>query len=164
MKKTYSLLKFIFSVMFGATLVYIGISYALNTADSGYQFTPWEAKYISLSNGSCVWITNNATNRFVPTKTMWEWNSFNAVAWWLGVSVYGCPPPIEWHWTFCQWWVVNNVGTNCSGPWDVWNISVYSYSPGYTCWAWGWCYVVCMWVNFSYWQYVPDYTTYWSCY
>jgi hypothetical protein len=65
----------------------MGIVYALNTWDTGYQVTNNQTKDITLQDLSCRRITNNNTNRFIPTKTMAEWNAFNAVAGGQGVSV-----------------------------------------------------------------------------
>ncbi len=68
----------------------LSVSYAINTTSNGHQFTSLQDKSITLADNSCRRVTNNATNRFIPTRTMWEWNSFNAVAVWLGVSINSC--------------------------------------------------------------------------
>jgi hypothetical protein len=68
----------------------LSVSYAINTTSNGHQFTSLQDKSITLADNSCRRVTNNATNRFIPTRTMWEWNSFNAVATGQWVAIANC--------------------------------------------------------------------------
>ncbi len=64
--------------------------YALNTWQTGYQFTQSKIGNITLADGSCKKVTNDGTNRFIPTKTMAEWLSFSSVASFLGINIWNC--------------------------------------------------------------------------
>ncbi len=65
----------------------------LNTPQLGYRFTGTQIADITLADGSCKKVTNNGTDRFIPTKTMAEWVSFSNLAAFLGVGIGSCIVP-----------------------------------------------------------------------
>lgn len=178
MKKFLSLLRFTFSVSLLAWLCYMGIVYALNTWDTGYQVTNNQTKDITLQDLSCRRITNNNTNRFIPTKTMAEWNAFNAVAGGQGVSVWSCAVNCSWYWsydsqattcwgtttTYYYTYYITQYAENgwASCPYSNWQSWINTYfRTGHDSWQFAW---VCWgnWAIDTYWYCSSDWTNPWA--
>ncbi len=137
MKKIFLLLGLILSTALIAGWIYIGVVYAINTWDTGYQFVWTQTKDITLSDSSCRKVTAGmAGTSFIPTRTMGEFNSFVAIAASRWATVGSCV--VCWN-SVCESW--ENC-SNCSG--DCWScataecwFSLVSKAP-YTCGWGGW--------------------------
>ena len=85
---TMSLKKYATSIPIITTLLlaivsYIGVVYAINSAITGWSVAPSSITDITLIDTTCRRVTNNAVstnNRYIPTTTMAEWNSFALAA------------------------------------------------------------------------------------
>lgn len=79
-----------------AMVTYIGVVYAINTWDTGYQAPLWTNTdvIIGSAGGTCQRVYNGwgVASLFVPTNTVGEWNAFNSnkPSW---VTVSSCCDP-----------------------------------------------------------------------
>lgn len=72
------------------------VAHAINTLPEGYQVLPGVATVIDTTpiGGDCksVVTPSDGKDRFVPTKTLVEWNAFKSAAPGLGIALNPCLP------------------------------------------------------------------------
>lgn len=88
--------------------------YAINIIGEWWQVSPGVATNIDV-HANCKKITppNDWRVRFIPTKTVAEWNSFIAAAPWLWIW-------LDW----CNWYTIPLTNISLSDPWDHWYFDV----------------------------------------
>lgn len=151
--------------------IYIGVVYAINTWDTGYQAPLWTNTDVTI--GSAWWTCQRVYNGgwvatlFVPTKTVAEWNSFNSNKP-SGVTTGSCCVPYAG--TACDCFqdaysCQPAPGTPSPGWCTVWSQYVHTYTLDYqwspaTCGTYS-AYVVCGqtwgWTYNCAWQCIDDY-------
>ncbi len=112
--KKYFTITSIFITTFFAIVSYVAIVYAINSASTGWSVAPSSTADITLIDSSCRRIVNNATstnNRYIPTTTMSEWNSFALAAPSQGVGIGSCIS-YTYSWRSTWWWACS---ASCDG-------------------------------------------------
>ncbi len=125
MKRLLSLLIFTIISSIIAGWIYIGITYAINSALDGWRVAPSSVTNITLQDSSCRKITNSASpadkDRVIPTRTMVEWNAFSGAAPWKGITITNCFWEFETVWkTGTAWYgdASNIIMFNITASWS----------------------------------------------
>lgn len=68
------------------------VAHAIDSIPEGWRVIPNTTKTVNTKpiGGDCKKVANNEKDRFIPTKSLPEWNLFKTAAPSLGVSLSGC--------------------------------------------------------------------------